>query len=89
MGIVAPDPNLETEAEAAEAVGSIIKNKKIRGYIYATAVLANVGMVAANGLAAYLVANHQLAGYPVWLGAVGAVLPVVSATVHALSKANT
>lgn len=88
MGIVAPDPNIEAEAEVAELAGSIVKSKKVRGYIYGAAALANVGLTVANGVAAYLVAQHELAAFPVWLGAVGVAAPLVSAAVHALSKAN-
>lgn len=86
MGIVAPDPNVEAEAEA---LGSIVKSKRVRGWIYGVAGGVGVALTIANGVTAYLVANHALGTYPLWLGAVGVAYPLASAAVHALSKANT
>lgn len=95
MGIVAPDPNLATEAQAVAAdvaeVGSIVKSKPTRGKIYAAMALFALGLTVANGVVAYLggPAHLALGPVPVVLGAIDVAYPIVSGAVHGLSKANT
>lgn len=93
MSIVAPDPNLAATAKAVAddlaAGGSIVKNVKTRGVIYAVLALLALALTVANAVVAYLIGAHVLGAYPVWLGAVGVAFPIVSGAVHALSKANT
>lgn len=94
MSIVAPDPNLAATAKAVAddlaAGGSIVKNVKTRGKIYAVMALAGLAVTVANGVVAYLATQHVgLGSVPVVLGAVDVAFPIVSGAVHGLSKANT